>query len=250
MKEFFMRITKPYKVSVDKWMQVESSEGSIFDSNGRELIQIAIGEYVDKENPKNIEYIVETFYADLIHVILLDKNFKVYVQIGKSPQLFVTNNGNLIVHNDSIKSVSKEIKSVLKEMSWGKKIGAFENLKENQQVSGYKIDASTLEFVRQIKTKCNIDYPTQLIKAVLSEHILESFHLKEDRYEISLLSSLSNEEMENLCMDFFKNFRNENFTNEVLKELSESIPIEEIESFISKDILWRVMLGKIKLKNE
>ena len=111
-------IYKPFKRNASSWAL--DTESTITNSSGRRsfLVKIGVQQIADSDTGEVLDTtpITEYVYEDILRKIFTDcEEYSVRTNLGYEPQLVITYENRLVLHNDEISGMVEKIRDVIKE---------------------------------------------------------------------------------------------------------------------------------------
>ena len=109
-------VYKPFKRSLEAWEI--SADKTKENENGRRsfLVKIGVQKVVDSDTGEEIstDPVAEYVYEDILRKMFTDpEEYSVRVNLGCEPQLIVTYENRLVVHNDEISEMIEKVRNVI-----------------------------------------------------------------------------------------------------------------------------------------
>lgn len=219
---------KPYKQKASEWNcnMDEMRE----DAGGRPLLRVEIGQKVITDDTTSkqikIEEVEEDVYRDiLLGIFTGNDSYVVKTTLGHSPGLVVCYDKRLVMHNDYIPNMVKEILKVADTLDKKTLFMAIANSVLNE--NGLEKHSGELKAtVDEINKKCETNYPAEFIMCVLREYICESSrYLGEQEEEIHYMSY-------------------DELLYEVVKVLNNDVD-EQRKKYVTNEIMYRFLQGDL-----
>lgn len=169
-------IYKPFKKKIDKW---EIDTSSVRENeHGRKLINVKIGvqQIVDCDtgNVVDATSVTEYIYEDILRNLFMNgEEYAARICLGYFPQVVVTYENRLVIHNEEISEEVEKIQEVIKDYNNREiseiLVNSLLNYNTQAQISKeYKM------LIKDIDEKCDNYYAPDFVGLVLREYFLES----------------------------------------------------------------------------
>lgn len=169
-------IYKPYKRSLSEWNNITDRVRE--DYGGRKIWQVEIGKkiFMDSKTEAILseESITEDIYLDIIQGIFTNKDtYAAKTTLGYTPQLVISYEGKLVVHNDVMSNYITDILNALKQIDRTLEVKALINTIMCEKMNT-KLSADMRKVQKQVNEICNSNYSPLLVGMVLKEFICEN----------------------------------------------------------------------------
>lgn len=168
-------IYKPFKRKASKWEM--DTENILRDGMGRRAISVKIGmqNITDSVTGQVVSAtpIYEYIYEDILRNIFSDsEEYAVRVNLGCEPQITITYENRLVMHNDMI---AKEVEKINKAVEDTELRDIVEILVNSQLNFNTKAPVSKeyRELIGKLNDKCDAYYPPDFVGLVLRERFFE-----------------------------------------------------------------------------
>ncbi len=166
---------KPFKRRLDSW-QLDTANIKEND-NGRRLFPIKLGvqNIVNSDTGEIQSTIpcVEYIYEDILRNIFANtQEYHTRVALGCKPQLIVTYENRLVVHNDEVYVEIEKIQSVLKDYKLEDIADEVVNSLLNYNTQEFMSDKYR-KLIEKINELCDEYYPPDFVGLVIREYFLE-----------------------------------------------------------------------------
>ena len=220
-------IYKPFKKKIDKW---ESDTSDIKENElGRKLINVKIGvqQIVDNDTGRVIEAIpvTEYMYEDICRNLFCNsEEYAARICLGYFPQVVVTYENRLVIHNEDVSEEVEKIQKVIKGYEKKSIAEVLVNSLLNYKTQVH-ISKEYRNLIKDIDEKCGNFYAPDFIGLVLREYFFETERgLSEYKEELHIMSPVE-------------------LTQEIGKSLKED-NLEKLE-IIKEELLYAFLLGDI-----
>ncbi len=229
-------VYKPFKKKIDNW---EIDTSNIKENElGRNLVNVKIGvqQIIDNDSGRVTDTIpvTEYMYEDVLRNLFCNsEEYAARICLGYFPQVVVTYENRLVIHNEDVSEEVEKIQEVIK--SYEKKsiaeILVNSLLNYNTQVH---ISKEYRNLIKEINERCNNFYAPDFIGIVLREYFFETDRkLSEYKEELHFMSSVE------LKQEIGKNLKEDNIEKlEVIKE-------ELLYAFLLGDIITNPKTGSM-----
>lgn len=186
-------VYKPFKKKIDKW---ELDTSNIMENEfGRKLINVKIGiqQIVDSESGGVVDTtpVTEYMYEDVLRNLFVNgEEYTARICLGYFPQVIVTYENRLVLHNEDVSEEIDKIQEVIK--SYDKKeiseilINSLLNYNTQAQMS-----MEYRSLIKDIDDKCDNFYAPDFVGLVLREHFFEAErNLSDYREELHFMSPI------------------------------------------------------------
>ncbi len=234
------RTCKPYKTLIG-WQEVEDYTRR---DGTRSLNRLAIGE---SREESYVDYIFEDIYSDILED--LKENFhayQIYVKIGNIPQLIITLNDTLIIHNPEIKEMAGRVKQILTDIPNEYIVNAYVEMRLNNENKA-KLGNSTKLLVSMVNAIDNTKYPVPFIQSVIKEMIEQNYFDTTDSSIKEYIRSLEYNEIILVIGDIHRFKATKKMEDSFLFEKieAEEISIKDLEVIVGKELIYRLYTGSI-----
>ena len=129
-------VYKPYKRKLKTWNNVKDRQR---EENGRIILCVEIGKklFVDDETQRVIheEFVCEDIYMDIATGLFQrSSSYGTKITLGYEPQIVVSYEGSLVIHNDKISGYVEDIMNVLQKTDYSLKVNAMVNGILNEKI--------------------------------------------------------------------------------------------------------------------
>lgn len=212
------------------------------NAEGRAIKYIVLGEiYLDNDS----DYITEEMYSDILALVRRKKkNYKVEEAPKRIPQMLITNNGHIVIHNDHISGYIKTVQDILKSIPVKIILNGYKELRLNSE-KNVKLTSRTASLVNMINAEAGIEFTNSFIYAVIKEQLEETKFSTNGSDVKMYIRTLSYEEILNLCIEclYFKQLQviNDEFIMECINE--SSLKIDDLQTILNKEMMCRLVTG-------
>lgn len=166
-------ILKPYKRNVAIWKNVPDSERK---DDERSILRVEIGQMVtvDDQTKEVIREkpIQEDVYLDILQGLFSGQSYTAVATLGYEPQMIITYEGRLVIHNDYIPNYVRQVKKIFGKVKYSAGVKAMLNYVANVN-SGEKYTAYLKKLQEWINEKCKANYPPEFVALALKEYICD-----------------------------------------------------------------------------
>jgi len=224
-----MHTYKPYKQKASEWSS--DPEKARAAANGREMMYVGIGSCIHHDD-NTTEEIFEYIYRDiLLGIFKNDKSYKLKMTLGHTPNIVITYDGLLVIHNDILLKEVEKIKEAILTLPKELIANCIANSVLNQ-MGLEKTSDELKQTTKKINQICNADYPAEFIACIMKEYMCDE------------LRELENEKQEEL---YFKTYE-ELVSEAALVLISDDKDIKKQEYDVLREIGYRFIQGLITQK--
>lgn len=234
------KTSKPYKTVIG-WQEVEDYNER---DGSRLLSKIAIGEL---REGSNISYIFEKIYTDILEDIKVNfSSYRINVRIGNTPQLIITLNDTLIIHNPELKYMTEHLKKIITKISPEYIINAYIEMRLNTENKS-KLGNATLLLMSMINGADDTKYPVPFIQSIIKEIIEQQYFDATDSDVKEYIRSLDYKEMLLVINDIHRYKALKILQDEFLykKIYSNEISINDLEFIVGRELIFRLYSGAL-----
>ena len=177
-------ICKPYKKNMKTWNHIKGKDRTDY---GRLIVNIEIGEkriINDSDDVVKTIPLCEDIYIDILKGIMYEKNlYQTYLTLGCTPNMVISYNGRIIVHNDKINDYIQIVTDILEEYDLGKLCDCLKSFILNENAKN-KYENDLKKLTDSINKKCKkYIFSSAFIGLVLKEYIIEDMRNIQEEYE-------------------------------------------------------------------
>lgn len=240
------KLVRPYKMSADKWVRTNRDE--LRDSNGREMYRVAIGEIFEGSNVVKVE---ELFYKDILFTALKNGSpYKTTITLGRNPQLTITCDGNVVLHNPQMIEIKKNIIKAINYIPQDITYAAMEEMRLNKERLEKR--GKNTNLLMSYLGKQNTNYPVELVCAIVLENLCIDKRTMENELQ-NEIRVLDYESFLRLSMQTFSREQTkvESVNADVLKEMEEkakelSLEFADIAYYVKEEAQTRLIQGYLR----
>lgn len=177
-------VYKPYKRKLNQWKCL--SENIRTDKCGREIVPVEIGKtlYMNGEKIEKEEEILEDIYLDIVTGIFANRDsYHTTICLGYEPQIVVSYEGALVIHNDKMSGYVDKILKILDKVEYSEKVKVLVHAVEHE-VKGNKYTTDMKKLQDYIKKESGISFSPELIGYVLKENLCENRVMTDKQEEL------------------------------------------------------------------
>lgn len=234
------RITKPYK-TVTGWMEFTDYNKN---ANGRPLSLIAIGEH---REGLNIDYIQEEIYSDILEDIKNNVgSYQISVKLGNRPQLVISMNGSLIIHNPDVKETAGRLNELLERVSEDLIIDAYYEMRLNMEAK-CKLSNTTFALASIINSAESTQYPVPFIQRAIVAKIESRYYSIKDSAVKEYVRSMDYTDLIAIMSDIHRYKALDKMNDKYLSELllQGNLTVKDIENIVGKELMYRLYIGTL-----
>lgn len=165
-------VYQPYKISPFDW-QVDSIRGEA----DKKIVTVVIGKKLTKNSKGEIlkeEPVREDIYQDILLGIFTEKSvYTVKVRCGKTPGLFISYGGEMILHNDHIKKDMETLTKYLAGINADTAIDAMISGVLNE-IQEKKFTPDFLKLVNMVCRELKKEYPAEMVVEAIKHIYLDA----------------------------------------------------------------------------
>lgn len=207
------------------------------------IVKLVIGEIT--ENYQVIDYIIEDIYKNVLDTIMKNKyKYKVDVKINQIPQLIITCDGYLLLHNPKIKKLHDDVYECLSKLEPKDIMDAYYELRLNMNALG-KLGPATEYLLVQIRRYTGENISSSFARELIHKYIENTFFSVEEDDIKTYIRTLDYEDL----LYYMKQILYHKFDIPMEDEYLTSLPqnlFKNVESIIKDELLLRFVKGDLK----
>lgn len=228
-------ILKPYKRKMSSW-QYDAEQSRLEEDSNRYILSVQIGEKltIDEETSEKLdqEQLAEDIYLDTLQGIFLNqKGYEVTVTLGYEPQVVITYEGRLVMHNDKIPQYEKEVMDLLKKTKSNILVQMLVDFTAHEN-SGSKYTELARHVQESINKVKGTNYPLEFIAYAIKDYICD------------IKRKMTEEKMEYAYMTYEELLQ---VTGDVLAAKFKGEK-DEREEYVQEELLYRFIQGSLVSK--